>query len=58
MQGVSAHIEFLRDTKQKRRHMARCKNILKPEKICDFPQSPYFNKKCGGSTHCDFYEEK
>lgn len=57
MQGVSAHLEFLQDTEKKRRHKSRCKNIVKPQKICDAPKSPYFQKNCGGSSHCAYYEE-
>lgn len=58
MQGVPAHIEFLHDTKPERRNMLWCKNLVKPEKICDLPDSPYFEKGCISSTHCDYYEKK
>lgn len=57
MQGVSAHTEYLK-SKGERRHMARCKFILKPQKICDCTSSPYFRERCGGSSHCEFYEER
>ena len=57
MQGVPAHIEVLHDKEHKKRHMARCKNIIKPEKTCDYPKSPYFERKCGGASHCKFYRE-
>ncbi len=58
MQGVPAHIETLRDNKHKKRHKARCKFIIKPEKICDCMNSAYFNKLCGGSSRCDYYTER
>ena len=58
MQGVPAHIEFLHDAKHERRNMLWCKNLIKPEKICDLPNSPYFGIGCGGAPHCDFYEKR
>lgn len=57
MQGVPAHLEYVK-CKGKRRHMARCKFILKPQKICDCTSSGYFRSRCSGSSHCEFYEEK
>lgn len=56
MQGVSAHLEYL-SCKEKRRHLSRCKYIIKPQKICDCVTSGYFQERCGGSSHCNFYEE-
>lgn len=57
MQGVPAHLEYL-PRKGKRRHLARCKFILKPEKICDCTSSPYFRNRCGGASRCDYYFER
>lgn len=57
MQGVSAHLEYL-PCKGKRRNMARCKFIIKPEKICDCTSSGYFRIRCGGSSRCEFYAER
>ena len=57
MQGVPAHLEYLK-TKDKRRHMAKCKFIVKPQKVCDCTSSPYFRERCGGSSKCEFYEER
>ena len=57
MQGVPAHLEYL-PRKDKRRHMARCKFLVKPEKICDCTTSGYFQERCGGSARCEFYAEK
>lgn len=58
MQDVSAHLEFLRDTEHKRRHMMRCKYIKKPERMCKCSKSPCYRVKCCGSSHCDYYEER
>ena len=58
MQGVSAHIEVLHDTEHRRRHKARCKNYIKMGKICDCIESAYFNRECGGSSHCQYYKER
>ena len=58
MQGTPYHIETLHNTDKKRRHKAKCKFIIKPAKICDCVESPYFRKSCGGSSRCDFYQER
>lgn len=58
MQGVFAHLETLQNSDGKRRDKRRCKFYIKPEKICDCMESAYFNRECGGSSHCDYYSEK
>lgn len=58
MQGVPAHLEVLVCKDKKRRHMMRCKFIIKSDKACDCSSSNYFQKRCGGSSHCDYYAER
>lgn len=58
MQGVPVQLEYLHDTEKKRRHLSRCKNIIKPDKVCDCPESPYFNKRCRSASRCEYYAEK
>lgn len=58
MQGVQAHLETLKK-KDKQRHQARCIFFIKGSKICDCPQNlNYYTHRCGGSSRCDFYEER
>lgn len=58
MQGVQAHLETLK-TKDKRRHQARCIFYIKDGKICDCAHNlNYYKCICGGSSRCDFYEER
>lgn len=58
MQGIPAHLEILHNSDGKRRDKRRCKFYIKPEKTCDCLESPYFSRKCGGSTHCNHYRER
>lgn len=58
MQGTPSHLETLRTGEKKRRDKRRCKFYTKPEKVCDCVESPYFEKICGGSSRCDYYQER
>lgn len=59
MQGVPAHLEVLKNKDGKRRHKARCIFYLKENKGCDCPHNlNFYNSQCGGSSKCEFYEEK
>lgn len=58
MQGVSAYLETLHNSDGKRRDKRRCRFYCKPEKLCDCMESAYFNRECGGSSRCDYYEER
>ena len=58
MQGVPAHLETIK-SKDRRRNMSRCIFLLKPSKICDCAQNlGYYRQRCGGSSKCDYHEEK
>lgn len=59
MQGVSAHLEVLKNTDGKRRDKRRCAYYEKDTKTCSCPLSPnLYLSVCGGSSKCDYYEEK
>lgn len=58
MQGVPSHLETLKK-QDKRRHKARCIFYIKDGKICDCAQNlNYYKCICGGSSKCDFYDER
>lgn len=52
------HIGFISmkedDTK---RHRSRCNYYNKENKTCKHANSPFYTRKCGGSSHCLCYEE-
>lgn len=59
MQGVSSQLEFLKSNDGKRRDKRRCIFYEKATKCCDCPHNlNFYNSLCGGSSKCDFYEEK
>lgn len=58
LQGVYAHLETLHNSDGKRRDKRKCKYYIKPEKTCDCMKSAYFNRQCGGSSHCQHYKER
>ena len=58
MQGIPAHLENLHNSDGKRRDKRRCKFYIKSGKVCDCMQSPYFNRECGSSSHCQYYKER
>lgn len=59
MQGVSAHLEYLKSD-GKRRHPARCifHEGTGKARICMNPQSNIYTEKCNTAKRCDYYEEK
>ena len=40
-----------------RRHRSRCNYFDKGSKECKHANSPFYTRKCGGSSHCLCYEE-
>lgn len=59
MQGVSAHIEYLKSD-GKRRHSARCifHDGTGKARICTNTQSSIYNRRCGSARCCDYYMEE
>lgn len=59
MQGVSAHLEYLKP-KDKRRHPSHCIFADGPGKSrkCTSPQSRVYMQHCSTAAKCDYYEEK
>lgn len=56
--GTPSHIEFLHMKEDdSRRHKSRCAKYDKVKSLCTCASSPYYLLKCGGSSHCEYYEE-
>lgn len=52
------HIGFLSmEEDDTRRHRSRCNYFDKGSKECKHANSPFYTRKCGGSSHCLCYEE-
>lgn len=60
MQGVSAHLTFLKKTDKTRRHPAHCiyASGKGKNRICTSEKSIMFNLNCKSSVHCENYKEK
>lgn len=58
MQGVSAHLEYLKSD-GKRRHPAHCifHEGTGKNRICTNTQSELYNRNCKSAKNCDYYEE-
>lgn len=60
MQGVPAHLEYLRTNDGIHRHPAHCifAEGKGKNRICTSPQCQMFNKHCNSAAKCDYYEQK
>ena len=60
MQGVPAHLEYLKRTDNHRRHPAHC--IFHEDKgrnrICTNPHCGKYMQACNSAKNCDYYEEE
>ncbi len=58
IQGTPWHIGFTKTQEgDRRRHRSKCKSYNFEEKRCGNRKSLYLGMHCGGSAHCDYYEE-
>ena len=59
MQGVPAHLEYLKMS-DKKRHPARCifANGKGKNRVCMSPMSPIYREHCCTARLCDCYEEQ
>lgn len=59
MQGVPAHVEYLKSN-DKRRHPAHCifHEGSGEKRICTNPVGELYLKHCKTSKNCDYYEEE
>ena len=60
MQGVSAHLEYLKTGESRKRHPAHCVYAVGNGKnrICDCPENPKWRQHCGSSSRCENYIDK
>ncbi|MDO5292979.1 MAG: hypothetical protein Q4F05_09535 [bacterium] len=58
IQGTPWHIGFTKTQEgDRRRHRSKCKSYDFEKKRCSNRKSLYLGMHCGGSAHCDYYEE-
>lgn len=59
MQGVPAHIEFLKPN-DARRHPSHCLHHMGTgvNRICTNTDSPFYNKHCNSSKNCLLYVDE
>ena len=59
MQGVPAHLEYVRkDKTDRRRYPTHCIYCEGKDRICSCPLGGYYLERCRSASRCDYYEEK